>query len=141
MTSRINHLAVVVAAVVFFIWGALWYTVFGHQWMALMGTTAAASATAGPTTYILSFLIALVLAYVTAVALKDSSQSSAKHGASFGIFMGVGIYMMLLLNQSLFEMRPLGLWVLDGLYGVTGLAIIGAIVGGWRTRYPSTSSG
>lgn len=133
MSTRINHLAVIVAAVVFFIWGALWYTVFGNQWMALMGTTAA-SAKAVPATYMLSFLIALVLAYVTAVALKDSRESSAKHGASFGIFMGVGIYMMLLLNQSLFEMRPLGLWVLDGLYGVTGLAIIGAIVGGWRAK-------
>ena len=133
MTTRINHVAVVVAAVVFFIWSALWYTVLANQSMALMGTTAASAKTPA-TFYVLSFLIALVLSYVTAVALKDSTQRSAQHGAIFGIFMGVGIYMMLLLNQSLFEMRPLGLWVLDGLYGVTGLAIIGAIVGGWRAR-------
>lgn len=38
MKGGINHLAVVVAAIVYFAWQAIWYTVFGNQWLSLIGS-------------------------------------------------------------------------------------------------------
>ncbi|MDQ6767549.1 MAG: DUF1761 domain-containing protein [Candidatus Eremiobacteraeota bacterium] len=131
--NKINHLAVFVAAIVFFLWGWLWYTIFGNQWLALVGK-AAASMTPSPAPYVVGFLMALVLAYGTAIALADSDRPGAAHGVSFGIFMGVIFYASTMLTGYLFEGRPLGLWLINAGYGLTGFALVGAIVGGWRKR-------
>jgi len=133
MKGGINHLAVIVAAIVYFVWQGVWYTVFGKQWLALVGWTAR-EMRPSPTPYIVGFIMALILAYVAAIALKDSAQASARHGVEFGLFMGIGIFATILLTEYIFEQRPLGLWLLNAAVPVTGFAIVGAIVGGWRSR-------
>jgi hypothetical protein len=131
MTAKINHLAVIIAAIAYFVWGAVWYTLLGHQWQMLSGVSGAAS----PTTYVVSFLMGWVLSYVAAIALADSDQPNmVKHGISFGLFFGVGIWATNLLTVSLYEKKPLGLWAIDAVYVIIGLAIIGAIVGAMRKR-------
>ena len=56
MSTRINHMAVWVAAFVFFGWGYLWYgLIFGNQWMAAMGKTVA-DFIPQPTVYLWSFM-------------------------------------------------------------------------------------
>ena len=37
MPDRINHLAVWVAAIVYYLFGYLWYTIFAVPWQALTG--------------------------------------------------------------------------------------------------------
>jgi len=133
MTATLNHLAVVVAAVAYFVWGAIWFTIFGSQWDAMTGVTSMGGAS--PTVFIISFLLGLVLAYVIAIALRDSTNPNmVRHGIEFAVFMGVGIWMTQLLNIFLYEHRPIGLWLIDGFYVVIGMAIMGAIIGGWRKR-------
>jgi hypothetical protein len=129
---RINHLAVLVAAVAFYAWSTIWFLIFGHQWQAFTGKT---GADISPSTYVLSFVIAIVLAYVVAIALADSDNPNmVRHGVEFGIFMSIGIWLTNLLSLSLYEGRPLGLWLIDGFQVVIGMAIMGAIVGGMRKR-------
>jgi len=41
MPDRINHLAVWVAAIAFFAWGALWFTVLGGPWLNALGKSRA----------------------------------------------------------------------------------------------------
>ena len=130
MTARLNHVAVLVAAVVFFLWGWIWYTIFGGPWAAYVGPTKPA---VGPIVYVVSFLCGLVLAYVTAIALKDSDNPNmVRHGIEFGLFFGIGIWAVLLLNLSLYHGWPLGLWAIDAFYPAIGMAIMGAIIGRWR---------
>ncbi len=64
--ERINHLAVWVAAIVFFAFGALWYIMFSKAWTAYI-----AHPVPGPNAalYIGSFILGLILAYATAIAL------------------------------------------------------------------------
>ncbi|MBV8581427.1 MAG: DUF1761 domain-containing protein [Candidatus Eremiobacteraeota bacterium] len=130
--GKINHLAVIVAAVVYYAWGALWFTVWGNQWQAYAGVTPG-HVTATP--FIVSFLMGLVLAYVIGIALADSTKPNMlQHGVSFGVFMSVGIWLTQLLSVELYEQKPLGLWLIDGFYVVIGMAIMGAIIGAWRKR-------
>ncbi|MBV8689413.1 MAG: DUF1761 domain-containing protein [Candidatus Eremiobacteraeota bacterium] len=142
MKGGINHLAVIVAAIAYFVWQGIWYTVFGNQWLALVGWTNGAQAHAAmsptPIPYIVGFIMALILAYVTAIALADSSQPGAPHGVQFALFMGIGIFATILLTEYVFERRPLGLWLMNAAIPVTGFAIIGAIIGGWRSRVRAT---
>ena len=133
MSGRINHLAAWVAAIVYYIFGAIWFTIFSKPWMALMGRTVAERPSAG--VYIGSFVLGLILAYATAIALaRRPEDQTAQQGVSFALFMGIALYATQTLNQALYESRPFALWLIDAGYVVVGFAIMGAIIGGWKKR-------
>jgi hypothetical protein len=130
MTARINHVAVIVGAIVYFVWGAIWYTLFGNVWGALTGVT-----TTAPTTYVISFLIGFPLAYTIAYVLRGVRDPDGwRGGAVLGAVLGVGVWATNLLEGDAYLMHPLGLWAIDAGYGVIGMAIVGAIIGGWRAK-------
>jgi hypothetical protein len=133
MPSRINHMAVWVAAFVFFGWGYLWYgLLFGNQWMASMGKTEA-DFTPAPTVYLWSFILGLILSYATAMALtRHPEDQTVSQGISFALFMGVALYATQTLNHVIYENIPMSLWIIDTLYTVIGFAIVGAIIGAWK---------
>ena len=135
MPDRINHVAVWVAAIVYFVFGGIWYTIFSGPWVAMMGKQ---MTPAGPTIYIESFVLGLILAYATGMALtRRPEDQTVQQGVSFALFMGIALFATQTLNQALYEGRPFGLWLLDAAYVVIGFAIIGAIVGGWKKRSPA----
>lgn len=132
--KSINHAAVWVGGIVFFLWGYVWFQVlFKSQTMAMMAQVNA-QPISGPAPYTVGFLMALVLGYGTAIALADSERPGALHGISFGLFMGVLFYASVRLTQTLFGGLPLSSWLLDCGWALIGFALVGAIVGGWRKR-------
>jgi hypothetical protein len=130
---RINHLAVIVAAVVYWLFGGLWYgLIFKGAWMSLTGITSGGDAT---NAMITSTLMALVLAYTTGIALTGTTHAQpARHGVEFGLFMGVGIFASQTLMDFMFEARPVALWAIDAGHVVLGMVIIGAVVGAWQKK-------
>ena len=134
-SKSINHAAAWVGAIVFFVWGYIWFGVlFKAQAAAMMAQNGAAVNPAGATPYIVGFLMALVLGYGTAIALADSGTPTAGHGISFGLFMGIVFYASVTLTSTLFAGRPLSGWLLNVGWALIGFALVGAIVGGWRKR-------
>jgi hypothetical protein len=136
MASRINHLAVLVSAIAFFILGALWYgfSPLGNIWMTQVGKTAS-GANVMASQYVITFLLDWLLAYVIGIALADSTNPKpARHGIEFGVFMGLGIYGTMTLMNYVFEGRTFTLWLINAGYVVIGMAIMGAIIGAWRKR-------
>lgn len=136
MSSRINHLAVFVSAIVFFILGWVWYDLlFGRLWMSLSGHVVTASASSMIPQFVASFVLGWALAYVIGIALADTSNPNpARHGIEFGIFMGVGIFGTMLGVMYIYEGRPLALWAINTGYVVVGMAIMGALVGAWQKK-------
>lgn len=132
--NRINHAAAFVAAIVFYLWGWLWYTIFGNQWLALIGKTRETLNPTGPVPYVIGFLMALLLAYGASIALSHDDERTVAHGAQFGLFMGLVFFASTLLTEYLFEGRPLGLWLLNAAYPLIGFMLVGAIIGGWKKR-------
>jgi hypothetical protein len=133
MPARLNHLAVFVAAIAYFVWGYLWYgLIFTKAWMALIGPIPMNSA---PSTYIQSFIAGWIMAYCAGIALtKNEADQPARHGVEFGLFMGIGLIATAMYNGYLYTSKPLGLWAIDAGYCVSGLAIMSAIVSGWRKK-------
>src|SRR5271163_1529738 len=106
MSAQINHAAVWVAAVVYFLLGWVWYTVFGAAWVAAMGKTSMDSGSS-PMTYVWSFLLGLILAYATAVALaRHPDNQNLQQGVSFALFMGIALFATQTLNQVLYAGTP-----------------------------------
>ena len=132
-SKSINHAAAWVGAIVFYVWGYVWFSLlFKTQTAAYMAQTGAAATPTSPVTYLIGFLMALVLGYGTAMALADSTTPTAAHGISFGLFMGVVFYASVTLTTTLFSGRPFNGWLLDLGWAMIGFALVGAIVGGWR---------
>ncbi len=130
---RINHLAVIVAAIVYWVFGALWYgLIFKSAWASLTGIPMGGTAS---NAMLASIVMALVLAYTAGIALAGTAHPQpARHGVEFGLFMGVGIFASQTLMDFMYEGRPIALWAIDSGYVVIGLAIIGAIVGAWQKK-------
>lgn len=141
MAARINHLAVFVAAIAFFLLGAVWYTVlFGHTWLQLTG---AAEKPAGNmlTPFVGAFILDVIVGYVIAVALSRSETANMlRQGVEFGAFVGLGVFGTMSLMNFLYEGRSFELWAIDTAYVVLGMTIMGAIIGAWRTKIePATT--
>ena len=133
MPDRLNHLAVWLAAIVYFAFGYLWYGVlFTAAWTSLMGGPMAPGTTA---LYVESFVLGLILAYATGIALSRRPEDlTVAQGISFALFMGIALYATQTLNTALYSHEPLMLWLINTGFVVVGFAIIGAIVGGWKKR-------
>jgi hypothetical protein len=133
MPERLNHAAVLVAAIVYFLWGWLWFSIFfSAQWTAYMGKGMPAPS---PALYIESFLLGLILAYATGIALtRRPEDQTAAQGISFALFMGIAIYGTQTLNGALYAGTPIGLWLIDTGYVIIGFAIMAAIIGAWKKR-------
>lgn len=135
MSSRINHLAVFVSAIAFYVLGWIWYDMlFGHAWMALTGRPQqSASSMAGPLAG--GFLLCWFLAYALSITLGDSGKDNpVRHGAEHGGFIGLGVFGSMLALNYVYEGRGLELWLINTGYVVIGMAMIGAIMGAMRKK-------
>ena len=132
-----NHWAVLVAAVVFFALGALWYNVFSTPWLAGIGKTVdqiMKENGGSPLPYVVGFLAIVVMCYTLAWIVHRGMQPTAGNGALTGATVAFGIVgAMLALNYG-FEQRGVTLWLINAGYAFVGLVIAGAIIGAWRKK-------
>ena len=134
---RVNYVAVVVVAVVYWLLGALWYgALFGKQWVALMGKTMEEAQREGQTAvpYIVALVCNLLIAYVLALVCNASGATTMAKGASAGVLMWLGFIGTTTLTTYEFDRRPLALWAINYGYALMGMGVMGAILGAWRKR-------
>ena len=135
--ADINWLAVLVAAVIYFALGAVWYNVFSGPWLNGIGKTVEQLATDGggaPLAFAVGFLAIVVMCYTLAWIVHRGMQPTAGNGALTGATVAFGIVgAMLALNYG-FEARGFTLWLINAGYAFVGLVIAGAIIGAWRKK-------
>jgi Protein of unknown function (DUF1761) len=133
---RTNYAAVVVAAVAYWILGALWYGVlFNKPWMALEHITVEQAHSVSPVIpYIVSFLLELLIAYSLAQLCIWRNANTAGRGASVGVLMWIGFIGPISFMNYMFEMRPRTLFAINEFYPLAGLVLMGAIIGGWSKK-------
>jgi hypothetical protein len=141
--SASKPVSVVVAAVVVWVLGAAWYTLLAETWMAALGKTRdqlmQQSAGTVATSYVVGFLAILVMCSVLGWLLARLDVATFAAGARIGAIAGLLPAGCLALNYA-FEVRPVSLWLINAAYVVVGLAIAGAIVGGWPRRAAATAA-
>jgi hypothetical protein len=142
----VNWLAILVAAIVIFILGGLWYSpmLFSKKWMALQNKTEeqaqAEMASANmPLMYVSAFITALITAVVMAHILSHlvagpdyGIHAGAAHGAMFGFLCWLGFAAPSSYATALFSGKPKQLWLIDSTYNLVSFGLAGAILAVWR---------
>jgi hypothetical protein len=132
---KVNFLAVLVAALAYFFLGFLWYGVlFTKPWMALEGVSAQTPQPPNMALhYLVTFLLQILLCYGLAVACHWRNAGLAG-GAMLGIVIWILFIAPVTLSCYMFESRPLALFAINYGYDLAGMALAGAIVGGWKRK-------
>ena len=133
---KTNYPAVVVAAVVYWIMGALWFGVlFAKPWMALERMTEEQARSANPVLpYVISFLLNLLIAYVLAQLCLWRNATTAARGAALGILLWIGFVGPITYTTYMYELRPWQLFAINQFYPLAGLCVMGAILGAWAKK-------
>jgi hypothetical protein len=130
--SHIHWLAVVVAAVVGFPLGALWYgPLFGGAWMAATGITKERARQANMAKiYGTTLLLNLIIA--TSLAMFIGPESTFADGLFAGFMAGFTYVAAAFGITYLFEFRSIKLWGINAGYQVLVFSVMGTILGAWH---------
>jgi len=133
---KTNYPAVVVAAVVYWFMGALWFGVlFAKPWMALERMTEEQARSANPVLpYVISFLLNVLIAYVLAQLCLWRNATTAARGAALGILLWIGFVGPITYTTYTYELRPWQLFAINQFYPLAGLCVMGAILGAWTKK-------
>lgn len=134
--NDINWIAVIVAGLVTFALGALWYAVlFGKAWVKyhLIPEQRARQMGKQPDkTFPVMIASNLVTALFIALLCANLETGSALAGAGVGLMVWLGVAAPLGLIDNAAQEKPLGAFIIDGGYQLTYLLLMGAIIGAWR---------
>jgi len=129
--ANINWLAVIVAALVPFAIGAVWYgPLFSKPWMALTGLS---KDSPGQNSMALTFgttaLLNLVIATSLAMFIGGGDWT---FGLFAGFMSGFTFVAMAFGITYLFESRPFKLWAINAGYQTIMFTVMGVILGAWH---------
>ena len=131
---HINHIAVLVCAILNLALGALWYSpiLFYRTWLSETKLTDEQLARSNSARiYGLAFLLALIISYNLAFFLGDA-QTNAVWGTTAGFLAGFGFSALILAIIALFEQRSWRYIFINGGYITAYFTLIGFILGIWR---------
>lgn len=128
---KTNYLAVLISGIVYWLLGAVWFGVlFSKPWMQLENITASSSANPF-LPYLISFLLDLWIAFVLSQVCLWRNATTISRGAALGILLWIGFVGPITYTTHMYEMRPQQLFAINQFYSLVGLAVMGAILGGW----------
>jgi hypothetical protein len=133
--SGTRHVAVWIASIVFFVLGAIWYSVMAAPWVTAIGKTMdelTREQGASPLPYIVGFTAILVMCYTLAWLMHRLQAATLAAGLRLGAIIAIGFIAATLALNYGFEARPVTLWLINSVYVIVGLALAGAIIGGWK---------
>ena len=133
----INIWAVIVASVVFWVLGAVWYSpvLFGKRWQKELGFTDEYLKKANMVVIFgLSFVLMLIMVFGLSFTLSVHKPEDITwlNGMWLGLFVGFIFSMATMGINYLYQRRSIVLWLIDGFYIVIGLGIAGIILGLWK---------
>jgi hypothetical protein len=136
--GQLNWLAVIVAAVVYFVIGAAWFApaVFGRPWMAAIGfDESRPRPEMNPMSYAGPAAFYLIASIATGLLAAATGTDTLGEGAILGLVVGVGYALVVTATDAVFDPnkpRPWTWFAISGAYHVVSLVIVGMIIGAWR---------
>jgi len=136
---KINYLAVIVAAVLHFIIGGLWYgVIFGNTFLSIIQWTPEqikqVQEQAHWSQYAAAFLSSLVLVYVLAHFIKYMRVTDIAGGLQTAFWLWLGFVITTQLATVIFEQRKFGLYLLNVGYQLVACLICSVILTKWKAR-------
>ncbi len=133
--ANINYLAVLLAAVIYFALGALWYSpaLFGKMWMQAKNLTAENMNTGHMTrTFVITFILNLVCVFITATLISALGAKGAGDGANIGLRVAIGFVATTMGVNYLYDNKPAKLFWIDAGYHIVGILIAAIILAVWK---------
>jgi hypothetical protein len=131
--SKLNYVAVVVAAAAAFLIGGMWYSpiLFYKIWVKETGLTDDALRKRNmAVTFGVSFLLALVISFNLAAFLGE--QRDLAWGMTAGALAGIGWVATAFGITYLFEGRSFRLFLVNAGYHAVTFIVMGGILGAWK---------
>ena len=127
-----NYLAILLAALAAFGWGAAYYMTLSKQWLTAVGMSKEqmeTNRTAVP--FIISFVALLVMGWVLAGTLGHlgPGQVTLKNGIISALFLWLGFVVTTIFVNNAYPGRKYSLSVIDSIHWLGVLVIQGAIIG------------
>jgi hypothetical protein len=130
--AGLNFLAIVIAALAAFAWGAIYYMSLSKQWLAAVGITKEQMQTGrSPAPFIISFVALIVMAWVLAGTLGHlgPGQVTLKNGVISGLFLWLGFIATTVFVNNAYPGRKYSLSVIDSIHWLGVVVIQGAVIG------------
>jgi len=133
LIGNVNLLAVVIATLLYFFLGALWYSplLFANEWMKLRNLSEDDIGKPNPVIFLYSFILQSIAVLTLALFLSAMEIDTALSGGVIGLGAGAGLVFTLAGTTGIFSETPLKLHFIDNGYHVIGLTVAGAILGAW----------
>ncbi|MEO8669621.1 MAG: DUF1761 domain-containing protein [Bauldia sp.] len=135
MDMSVNWWAVIVAAIVMFVIGAVWYSppLFAGRWRTLLGMSEEQMRAGLPAGMVAGIVSYLVMAYILARFIIHYGTPSLGSGVLVGFMAWLGFVATVLIGQVFYERRSFTLWLINNGYLLIGLLVMGAILGWWHS--------
>jgi len=128
-----NHFAVLVAALIQFFLGALWYSLFfAKPWMALTGHQKGERPKGAVVAMLSSFIGGLILSFVLAHVVLWSGAATIFEGAFVGFICWLGFIGTTLFAETIYEERPFKLLAINTGYWLVALVVSGGLLAVWH---------
>jgi hypothetical protein len=135
--NNVNLWAVLIAALVNYVIGALWYSplLFGKIWMKLMNFTnedmEKAKEKGMSKSYFIAFISSLVMAFVLAQFLQYTNASTISAGFMTALWLWLGFITTVLISGVLWESKPWALYLINISHYLVGLGVMSLILVSW----------
>lgn len=132
--AGLNWIAILLAAVAGFGFGAIWYGIFGRAWMKAAGITeedikgADGTKKQSPLPFIIAILANLIMAF-TLAGFMGHMVLDIKHGLITAGLVWLGFVLTTVMVNYSFQMRPISLSAIDAGHWLGVLLIMGCIIG------------
>jgi uncharacterized protein DUF1761 len=139
-TVRLNYLAILVSALVYFALEAMWFSIFMKEWMIGNRQTAEdleqlqQQGHSPLIAYAMAFAGALVIAAVISLLTQMTGRQTIIRGVFISIVSWIGFVLTTWSTEYAFEARD---WKSLGINigaSLIGMVLMGAIVGGWKAK-------
>lgn len=132
--SDVNWLAVLVAAIVWFVLGAAWYIAppIAARWARAGGIEIPEDAGPDPKVFVLTLLVYVVVALGTGMLAVATGTDTAAEGAVLGAIVG-GVLVCAAAISAIYDQKPepLNYFWINGVFNLVALIVVGVIIGAW----------
>lgn len=128
----VSWVAIVIAAIVKFGIGAVWYTaLFGARYRALLGVPEGAAAEGMVPSMVVQVVGDLIMAYILARFIIYAGDPTLIAGVIVGFMAWLGFVATIMAGTIYYEKRPPEFVAINAGYQLVGIVAMGAIIGWW----------
>ena len=123
-----NYLAVLIATLAAYAWGAAYYMTLSKQWLAAVGQT---EVKRSATPFVITFFALLVMAFVLSGSIGHLGPGNVtvKNGIISGLILWAGFVVTTVFVNNAYPGRKYMLSIIDSLHWLGVLVIQGAVIG------------